>query len=116
MEFVTTELTDQQRSVLLEAHLTKIRGPINFTSPSPTLDDLLANSWLKNKKRWKRNKRLWKKFRKNLERYISDNDFSILWAQKLSAVYRPRMNYDEIAKKAFSVQRLRSCERESPRL
>lgn len=53
----------------------KISALINKTRKlsSPTLENALKFSWLKNKKKWRHNKRLWKKYNKHYHKYLNDD-------------------------------------------
>lgn len=96
-------MTPDSAQCLIEAHYSgKLKTPI-FTPKKYTLKDCINHSWLKNKRRWTRNKRLKAKFEKRPSVYITD----AFWAELIAHSWAvSRINYEEIAKKVFPVQRL----------
>lgn len=70
----------------------------------PTFEELLANSWIKNKKSWKRNKKLWARFCNTPTKYLTARAHRELLARALAMPLRRRINFELIGRKCFSVE------------
>ncbi len=81
-----------------------VRKNLNVLPKKPTIEDLFEFSNLRRPKRWRRNKRLHKKFRRNWRKYVPKRIYREFMRKILTSPFRRRINYSEIARKAFSVQ------------
>lgn len=72
----------------------------------PSFEELLENSWLKNKKGWRNNKRLWAKFCNSPKKYLTKRAHRELLARALATPLCRRIDFESIARKCFSVEPL----------